>query len=339
MTDHPSDSLNGQDLWEVLGRFVAGELTPAQSEQVRQWIGQDQSHQLLVDTLTTATAGLRAQPPKGLNVEAALQRVRTERDKPKVFRLRDWSREWTGPLLRIAAVLTLAVGGTALWQAFAGQLASAETYVTAVGHTKTIKLRDGSWALLGPSSTLVVEAGYFASGRVVTLTGEAFFDVKHNPAMPFRVHAGNAEVEDVGTTFNVRSEPDGEVQVVVASGSVAMQDSTHHQAHLLLKAGDRGTLSRNHASVAEHGVDTTAVLAWTLGKVRFDNAPLSRVRTELKRWYGVELDVSDSSLASRHVTASFGTEPAGKVVSIIALTVGATVEQHGDTMVLKATHR
>lgn len=343
MSDHPSDSLHGQDLWEVLGRYVAGEMGPEDAEQVRQWIGQDPSRRLLVDTLTNATEGLRARAPLGLDVEAALKRVRAERDNPKVFRLRDvreWSREWTAPLLRIAAVLTLAVSGTALWQAFAGRLAAAEKYVTEVGHTKTIKLRDQSWVLLGPSSRLVVEAGYFASGREVTLTGEAYFDVRHNSAMPFRVHAGNAEVQDLGTTFNVRSEGDGEVQVVVVSGSVAMQDTTRgSRPHLLLKAGDRGIVLRDHATVSEHGVDTTAALAWTQGKVRFDNAPLSRVRTELRRWYGIELDVSDSTLASRHVTASFGTEPVGRVVGIIALTVGATVEQHGDTMVLKATHR
>lgn len=338
MTGHPPESLNGQDLWEVLGRHVAGELGPEEQEQVRQWIGEDASRAQLVDTLSRATSGLKATTPAGLDVEAALKRVRAERDNPQALRLRTaraWSREWGGPLLRIAAVLALALGGTTLWQVIAGRMSAAETYTTAIGHTKTIKLKDGSWAMLGPSSRLVVDEGYFASQRAVTLTGEAYFDVRHNPALPFRVHAGNADILDEGTTFNVRTEGDGEVQVVVASGAVSFQDTTHHFQSVRLRPGDRGTLRPGGAVEAEQGADTVAALAWTRGKVRFDNAPMSRVRTELRRWYGIELSVPDSSLASRHVTASFDTEPGGRVVQIIALTLGASVEQHGDTAVLK----
>ena len=339
MTDHPSNALHEKDLWEVLGRYVAGEMGPAEQEQVRRWIHEDPARTKLVETLTRATSGLRANTPAGLDVEAALRRVRADRDNPKVLRLRTaraFSREWSGTLIRVAAVLTLALGGTAIWRGIAREMAAAETYVTAVGHTKTIKLKDGSWAMLGPSSTLVVEDGYFASQRAVTLTGEAYFVVKHNPALPFRVHAGNADILDEGTTFNVRTEGDGEVQVVVASGAVSFQDSTHHFQSVRLHPGDRGTLRPGGRVEAEQGADTAAAMAWTQGKVRFDNAPISRVKVELHRWYGIELAVPDSALASRHVTASFGLEPGKQVVEILAMTLGATVEQHGDTMVLKA---
>jgi transmembrane sensor len=115
-----------------------------------------------------------------------------------------------------------------------------------------------------------------------------------------------------------------------------MQDTTARRQSVVLKAGDRAVLSRGHNIAAEHGADTAAALAWTQGRVRFDNASVSHVRTELRRWYGIELDVSDTALANRHVTASFGAEPVGQVVHIIALTLGASVDQHGDTMVLKA---
>ncbi len=102
----------------------------------------------------------------------------------------------------------------------------------------------------------------------------------------------------------------------------------------MLRAGDRGTLARGATPQVQHNADTASALAWTQGRVRFDNAPISRVQEDLRRWYGIELAIGDTSLANRHVTASFGTEPANLVLKIIAQSLGATLEQRGDTTVM-----
>ena len=336
MTDQPAAPLGplGPDVWEVLGRYLTGESTPDEAAQVRRWLAEDPSRQTLVQTLERSTATLGATRPANLDIEAALTRVTARMNERG--RAEAWAAEWGNTVVRVAAVLLLALGGTALWQSFKGVVAPAETYATAIGHTKTIKLRDGSRMLLGPSSSATVLAGYFASGREIELSGEAFFDVRHNPAMPFRVRVGSAEIQDIGTTFDVRSDLSGEVQVVVASGSVSLQDTTQRHQGAMLRAGDRGTLVRGAPPRVQHGADTALDLAWTQGRVRFDNAPVSRVQTELRRWYGIELRIADSALAGRHVTASFSTEPANQVVKIIALTLGATVEQRGDTALMRA---
>ncbi len=41
--------------------------------------------------------------------------------------------------------------------------------------------------------------------RRVTLTGEGYFEVAHNSAHTFIVDAGNAEVQDIGTAFNINA--------------------------------------------------------------------------------------------------------------------------------------
>jgi transmembrane sensor len=323
-----------------LGRYLAGESTPDEAAQVRRWLSEDPSRQTLVQTLERSTTELRAKAPANLDVAAALTSLTARMNEPRIltFRARAeaWSAEWGSTIVRIAAVLLLAVGGTALWQSFSSSLAPERRYATAVGHTNTITLSDGSRIILGPQSRITVLGGYLASGREVELTGEAFFDVRHNPAMPFRVRVGSAVIEDIGTTFDVRADGTGEVQVVVASGSVSLQDTTQRHQSAMLRAGDRGTLVRGAAPQVQHGADTALDLAWTQGRIRFDNAPVSRVQAELRRWYGIELQMADSALAARHVTASFSTEPGDQVVKIIALTLGATVEQRGDTALMRA---
>jgi transmembrane sensor len=78
-------------------------------------------------------------------------------------------------------------------------------------------------------------------------------------------------------------------------------------------------------------------MAWTLGRLVFRNASVAELSADLRRWYGVELRVTDSSLLNRHFTGSFGKEPANRVLDVIALALGAHVDRRGDTAYIRTT--
>jgi transmembrane sensor len=169
------------------------------------------------------------------------------------------------------------------------------------------------------------------------------FEVTHDPARPFRVRSGEVIIEDLGTTFSVRDDDDG-VRVVVTAGSVLLQGTekprrsgtSPTQPSVVLKAGDRGGVDRDGRPVAERSAATDQDLAWTRGRLVFDNAPLSRVRTDVRRWYGLDLQVADSALAGRHLTTSFAGESVEQVLDVIALALGARIERRGDIAVIRA---
>ncbi|HWJ22481.1 MAG TPA: DUF4974 domain-containing protein, partial [Gemmatimonadaceae bacterium] len=71
------------------------------------------------------------------------------------------------------------------------------------------------------------------------------------------------------------------------------------------------------------------------GRLAYDAAPLDVVRADLRRWYGVDLRVADSTLARRRLTASFDGEPVARVLDVVALALGATVERSGNVAVLR----
>src|SRR4029077_5797067 len=104
---------------------------------------------------------------------------------------------------------------------------------------------------------------------------------------------------------------------------------------VVLKGGDRGSVDRHGQATAEPKGASADGLAWTSGRLLFDNASLGRVRADLRRWYGVDLKLADSSLASRHLTASFAGEPIDRVLDVIGLALGARIERQGNTAVLK----
>jgi len=185
---------------------------------------------------------------------------------------------------------------------------------------------------------LTVAADYGTTTRAVELRGDGYFDVQHDAAKPFSVRVAHAVVEDIGTTFSIESDAGDTTTVAVMSGSVRLRSSdSAANSGAVLSAGDRGSLSADgQVRAYPHTVADDA--AWTTGRLVFHEASLARVAGEIRRWYGVTLNVSDSSLASRHVTATFSGESVDQVLKIIGLDIGARIERRGDSATVILNH-
>jgi transmembrane sensor len=174
--------------------------------------------------------------------------------------------------------------------------------------------------------------GYGDKVREVELTGEAYFDVHHDAGHPFVVHAGGADIRDIGTTFTVHAIPDQPVRVAVTSGSVSFSRAQSIASAIVLRPGDAASLSDTGPALVEHVAERDT--AWTAGRLVFREAPISTVRTEVRRWYGIDLQI-DSSLASRHLSMTFDGESADRVLEVIGLSLGADVQRQGNTAIIK----
>ena len=344
--DDPAD-------WEAIARYFAGESTPDEAAAVRRWLEANPVDASALRSLNDATALLPNATPPGLDVEAALRRVSERRDAPDIpadvipidsrrpaartpARATVPARRWQPAALRAAAAAVVLIGGGLWWHSTqTAGYTTPQTFATNVGSRDSVRLADGTRVLLAPESRLTVAMGYGNKVREVELTGEAYFDVRHDAARPFVVHAGGADIRDLGTTFTVRSTADQGVRVAVTSGSVSLAPAqSAPNAGVVLRPGDAGTLATDGRTLVERGGTTEPDTAWTSGRLVFREAPLSIVRSELRRWYGIDL-VIDSSLAARHLSMTFDGESADRVLEVIALSLGAEVQRQGNTAVIK----
>jgi ferric-dicitrate binding protein FerR (iron transport regulator) len=134
----------------------------------------------------------------------------------------------------------------------------------------------------------------------------------------------------------VRTDEGENVHVAVTDGSVLLNEATAAESNgVVLRAGDRGEIDGGGTIRAEPGTVTDADLAWTHGSLVFEDATLLHVMADLKRWYGIELQVSDPSLENRHITATFEGESIDRVLNVIGLALGAQVVQRGDTAFIR----
>jgi transmembrane sensor len=343
--------LSEPDRWVVLARYLSGECDPAEAESVRLWLEEDPARGELLAALDHATRPRPGTSAEPVDVERALARVKGRLHEPQVrplFGARGISGSergapaWRSTSFRVAAAVALLAGAALLWRAVrSGRPAPSprlaeRSWTTGVGRTDSIPLPDGSLVLLGPGSGVTMVAGYGGPARDLTLRGEALFQVRHDAAHPFTVRAADAEIRDLGTTFGVRSDEDG-VQVSVVSGSVRLQDTTKRAPRVLtLKAGDAAILTPDRQAPARAGPRREEDLAWTHGRLVFKDASLVRVRDDLRRWYGIELVLADSSLASRHLKAEFAGEPVDQVLKTIAFALGGvTIQRRGDTAIVR----
>lgn len=164
------------------------------------------------------------------------------------------------------------------------------TITTPNGGKYKLLLADGSKIWLNAASSLRFPASFTGKERKVFLTGEGYFEIAENKAMPFKVDvSGKGEVEVLGTHFNITSYSDDElINTTLLVGSIRML-SKKTNTQIRLKPGqqaelnDKGTLSVNHTP------DIDAIMAWKDDKFVFQKLKLKEIMRQLERWYDIDV--------------------------------------------------
>jgi len=343
---------NGID-WDRLDRYVAGRASPDEMAALAAWVNADPELRALAAAMGTAgqPQGAERRP---WDVRSAWQRLRRRMDGPPLHLVSPTVRRDLLPPTRVrfllrrmlaaAAVLILVAAGSLLvharWRAADAAL---QAFTTRRSQTAVLELPDGSRLMLGPASRLrlAADGSAFRAGtaRDVYLEGEAYLEVKHDAARPFRVHTAAGVVEDIGTEFLVSAYPEAPgMRVVVATGAVALyRPPTAGAARrplLTLARGDVAEVVAIGLATVTHDVDVTSYTAWTRGELGFDGTRLGDVVAALERWYDIEIRLSDSSLAERRLTATFRRESLSQVLELLALSLDLRVHREGRTVLV-----
>ena len=121
-----------------------------------------------------------------------------------------------------------------------------------------LRLADGTMVWLNSDSELRYPVNFAGRERRVFLKGEAYFDVARNMDMPFRVEAGEMEVEVLGTEFNMNVYgDDGCLRTTLAEGKVRVSYAATRQA-CILEPGEQALLEEGALSVRQVDLNPAA---------------------------------------------------------------------------------
>lgn len=218
-----------------------------------------------------------------------------------------------------AAVVLLTLG---LQQAPQLMLQWRADYSTVAGANQESMLPDGSRMVLGTASAVAVD---FDGGRrnVTVLKGEAYFDVVHDAAHPFKVAGHFSEVEVKGTAFSVRTDDTGDT-VVLQRGLVNVARLDDRSDTASLEPGDSITASATKLSAVKKA-DAATSFAWLEGRIVFKDQPFGQVLNEVERYYASPVVVANSKLNDMKVNGSYRLDDPERVIRSLATATGASV--------------
>jgi len=186
-----------------------------------------------------------------------------------------------------------------------------------------VTLPDGSSAWLNHSSILKYPAVFQGDLRTVELKGEGYFEIAHNPSMPFVVKVEEINVVALGTSFNILAYPDEDrIETSLISGKVELQkigQDGQISTLLKMKPTDLVIYQKNNKKLITQTVGDDRNFSWKEGKLIFNKAPMGDVVKKLSRWFNVDIQISDPKLLELTYTATFRNETLPQVMELLTM--------------------
>lgn len=189
------------------------------------------------------------------------------------------------------------------------------------GKTFKIELSDGTLVHLNSGSSLRYPVQFDeTSNRLVTLIGEAYFEVSKDTNRPFVVQTDEVNVRVLGTKFVLNSFIDASVaRTVLIEGSVALYKSeTQYNANTtaVLSPGQMGELNRDSDQITVKEVDTHIYMDWLEGKLIFNHKAFPEILKSLERHFNIKIVNKNKHLGEQVFTASFDGESIDEILNV-----------------------
>lgn len=238
--------------------------------------------------------------------------------------------------LYIAAAASLLLCIALGWWYFAQSPAAkpAPALLAKEAGVKVITLPDGSSVTLNKDSYLDYPAVFNDSIREVSLTGEAYFDVKHDPGKPFMVRTGAFVTRVLGTAFNIRAyTKDSLLAVTVERGKVQVQRQDNKKALSVLVAGDQLVIDKQTATSTLAKADVKKILQWKDNDLLFDNSRFEEAALIIGRHFNMELKFSNEALHNCRFTADLSGKSINEILDILGDLTRSTWRRESDTII------
>ncbi len=239
--------------------------------------------------------------------------------------------------LKAVAVLLL-ISSVGIWMLRNMNDNKAEVYTTIYnppGKLKTVILPDGSKVFLNAATTIRFPGQFKSEMRKVILTGEAYFEVVHNPEKPFIVFTRNIRTQVLGTSFDIKAynnEP--RIKVGVISGKVGV---IADKSSLMLTPNQTADYDPKTGRLLKaHMDDASSLKMWTSGQLIFRNETVDDISRILNRRYDVRIIIQNDQIRKEMLNARFDkNESLENVISVLCSYVGARYKHEGNTYFIR----
>lgn len=248
----------------------------------------------------------------------------------------------------IAATVLVLAGAALLWnnvfRKTVTDIPVAATIQSGSEPRKTIVLADGSVLTMRNNSTVSLSEGFSKTNRVLTLSGEAFFDVQPDPAHPFIVHTRDVSIEVLGTVFNVSAYPENSyTETALFRGKVAVTSKSDPALKTILTPSQKLVTQLGKKKDTAFAVRSLAVdpadhkakeIAWVRNRLKIQDESLEKIASRLQEWYGIPIIITDESVKQYSYSGTFESETVIKALEALQLSYPFTFQFNQNKIVI-----
>lgn len=211
---------------------------------------------------------------------------------------------------------------------------------TAVPDSKTkVTLPDSSVVWLNANASLRYPREFTKETRQVSVSGEAFFEVRKDTEKPFIVQTDGIRIQVLGTSFNVDAETGSDkVEVTLLTGKIAIYNDANHsdKADRIMEPGEQATFMKTDRALAISHIQTVNTTSWVTGKFIFRDNSLEEITRELQRAFHVKIHIENEPLRKQTFDAEFtNKETLEEILSILQISARYRIEKEKGEIFLK----
>jgi transmembrane sensor len=345
----------------LLARYLAGELTPGEEEEL-EW---NKLANPRLQEVIRVMLSLRDQPPAGLSADEEQAMLEKGLQQWKglagsryvglkaVPRMSEGGKEagqrWKRWVVA-ASLLVIATTAVFYWRSVRrkGEVIAAvplrtKEIVTKYGTRSYQEMPDGSKLWLNAGSKVIYADSFSDGKRELTLTGEAFFDIQHDPSHPFIIHTGQLDIRVLGTTLNVRAYAgDSATETTLIMGKVEVDVKGRHRQTIVLHPGEKVSVAVEKKSVPAGGeirlrpvgpdpaYGTIVETSWVEDKLVFRNEQMAAVAARMERWYNIRIRFDNDRYQQQELTGYFKDQPVENVMKALQVILGFHYKMEND---------
>jgi ferric-dicitrate binding protein FerR (iron transport regulator) len=317
--------IENETYWnEIIGKYLSGNCSDQEARSLHQWLQEKKDHEIYfkeMEAIWKITDPGHIELPidnqSAWNfIEKEINLTSTElQGGKKIKRL----------YVQIAAVAAIIL--LLIYNPFTGNefFKSGKTTFYAASETekRVEELPDGSKVWLNKNSRISFDQSF--NPRHVKLEGEAFFEVAHDPDSPFEVMAGSTKTTVLGTKFNLRINPQSDVELHVTEGKVSFTHQEIPSEKQVVSKAQAAVYKKTENRITQIKDIDPNHLSWVTEKLVFDHLPLEEVIQSLERHFDIQVDVNNEGLLACDLKADFDHNSLEEIIQTIQFSLNCEI--------------
>jgi ferric-dicitrate binding protein FerR (iron transport regulator) len=176
-----------------------------------------------------------------------------------------------------------------------------------IGGRVKIVLSDSSVVWLNSGTKISYPEIFTGDKRIVTLDGEAQFEVSENKDRPFVVNTLGHSITVLGTKFNVYAyNESNQFEATLLEGSIILKDNYDEKNFFKMKPGQRAVSDITKRKITIYNnIDLKNISSWISGYYSFDKIKFNEMLDRLGQYYNKKIVINRPEIITYECTGKF----------------------------------